>query len=157
MTVVAVVLIASGLFFLAVSAWGLVRFPDFYTRAHVVAKSETFGIVLVIAGVIVHHEFGEGTTRLVLLLLFSAIANPTAIHALARASYMEDGASADALYFPTEDSDSDRAGARERGGSPAGAVTGEAAPSGAAPGADPGRAEPGDAASGEQRDGRHRR
>jgi multicomponent Na+:H+ antiporter subunit G len=156
MTVVAAVFIASGLFFLAVSAWGLVRFPDFYTRAHVVAKSETFGIVLVIAGVIVHHEFGEGTTRLVLLLLFSAIANPTAIHALARASYMEDGASADALFFPTEDSDADRADARERGGPPASAVAGEPGPGDAAPGAIPGRGEPGDAGSGEPR-GRHRR
>jgi multicomponent Na+:H+ antiporter subunit G len=88
-TIVAVALITAGLFFLGVSAFGLVRFPDFYTRAHVVAKSETLGMILVIGGVMVHHGFGSGTWRLALLLLFAMVANPTAIHALARAYHLQ--------------------------------------------------------------------
>jgi multicomponent Na+:H+ antiporter subunit G len=87
MTLVAVLLILAGLFFLGVSAFGLVRFPDFYTRAHVVAKSETLGMILVILGIIVHHRFGAGTPRLLLLVGFALIANATAIHALARAAH----------------------------------------------------------------------
>jgi multicomponent Na+:H+ antiporter subunit G len=89
-SVLAIILILSGLFFLAVSAFGLLRFPDFYTRAHVVAKSETLGVILVISGIMVHHRFGEGTWRLVLLLAFAMVANPTAIHALSRAAHSED-------------------------------------------------------------------
>jgi multicomponent Na+:H+ antiporter subunit G len=87
MTAVSVPLIVAGLFFLGVSAFGLVRFPDFYTRAHVVAKSETLGMILVILGVIAHHRFGQGTPKLVLLVAFALVANSTAIHALARAAH----------------------------------------------------------------------
>lgn len=86
MSVLAVVSIVAGLFFLFVSAFGLVRFPDFFTRAHVVAKSETLGMILVIAGIMFHHRFESGTWRLLLLILFAMVANPTAIHALARAA-----------------------------------------------------------------------
>jgi multicomponent Na+:H+ antiporter subunit G len=85
-TVIAVVLITSGAAFLAVSAVGLVRFPDFYTRAHAVAKSETLGILLVVAGLMVHHGLGPGAGRLVLVLVFALVANPTAMHALARSA-----------------------------------------------------------------------
>jgi multicomponent Na+:H+ antiporter subunit G len=95
-SIVAVSLIVAGLFFLMVSAFGLVRFPDFYTRAHVVAKSETLGMIFVILGVMVHHRFAEGSLRLLLLVAFAAIANPTAIHALARAAHSED----DGRYDP---------------------------------------------------------
>jgi multicomponent Na+:H+ antiporter subunit G len=85
-TAVAVALITAGAAFLAVSAVGLVRFPDFYTRAHAVAKSETLGILLVVVGLAVHHELGPGTGRLVLVLVFALVANPTAMHALARSA-----------------------------------------------------------------------
>jgi multicomponent Na+:H+ antiporter subunit G len=84
--IVTVVVVGCGVFFLGVSAFSIVRFPDFFTRAHVVAKSETLGVMLVIVGVIVHHRGGEGTARLLLLGTFAMIANATAIHALARAA-----------------------------------------------------------------------
>lgn len=87
MTAVAVVLVGAGTFFLGVSALGVLRFPDFYTRAHVVGKSETLGIMLVIAGLIVHEGLSPATPRLVIVLVFALIANPTAIHALARAAH----------------------------------------------------------------------
>lgn len=86
MTVVAIFLITAGTGFLGVSALGLIRLPDFYTRAHVVGKSETLGIMLVVLGLIVHAGLGPVTLRLVFVLAFAMIANPTAIHALARAA-----------------------------------------------------------------------
>jgi multicomponent Na+:H+ antiporter subunit G len=86
MTALAIALIATGVAFLAVSALGLVRFPDFYTRAHVVAKSETLGIILVVGGVLSHEGLTRGSLRLLVLLVVIAIANPTAVHALARAA-----------------------------------------------------------------------
>ena len=50
MTVLAVVLILGGAFFLTVSSIGLIRLPDFYSRNHAVGKSETLGAMLVILG-----------------------------------------------------------------------------------------------------------
>jgi multicomponent Na+:H+ antiporter subunit G len=81
---IAVLLILFGTAFLAVSAVGLIRFPDFWTRAHAVAKAETLGLVLVIGGLVVLHRLGPGSFQLVMIAVFSLLLNPTAIHALAR-------------------------------------------------------------------------
>jgi multicomponent Na+:H+ antiporter subunit G len=87
MTIVSTVLISLGLFFLAVSAVGLLRLPDLYTRAHAVAKSETLGLLLIFGGLFFRPELDpEAGIRLALVLVFSLIANPTAVHALVRAA-----------------------------------------------------------------------
>jgi multicomponent Na+:H+ antiporter subunit G len=103
MSVLSTVLISVGLFFLTISAVGLLLFPDFYTRAHVVAKSETLGIVLVIVGIVAGEGFGGGSWRLLLLVVFAAVANPTAIHALARAYATELDPTPDEIELPVPD------------------------------------------------------
>jgi multicomponent Na+:H+ antiporter subunit G len=90
-TAVALVVVLVGVFFMAVSAFGLVRFPDFYTRAHVVAKSESLGVAMVIAGMVLYHRGADGTVKLLALVAFALVANATAIHALARAHRLEHG------------------------------------------------------------------
>jgi len=82
--VVAATLLVAGTGFLAVSAIGIARFPDFWTRAHAVAKAETLGLVLAFAGLVVLNRAGPGSVQLVLIAAFSLLVNPTAIHALAR-------------------------------------------------------------------------
>jgi multicomponent Na+:H+ antiporter subunit G len=91
----AAILLVSGTAFLAISAIGLVRFPDFWTRAHAVAKAETLGLVLTFLGLILLNRFGPGSLQLALIAGFSLLVNPTAIHALARSARQrvaEDGA-----------------------------------------------------------------
>ena len=46
----AVTFMTMGGLFLAISSIGLLRLPDFYTRAHAVGKSETLGSILVLGG-----------------------------------------------------------------------------------------------------------
>jgi multicomponent Na+:H+ antiporter subunit G len=85
--VVSTVLMLIGLFFLVVSAVGLDRLPEVYTRAHAVAKSETLGLLLVFSGLFFRPELDAPTAvRLAFVLIFSVIANPTAVHALVRAA-----------------------------------------------------------------------
>jgi multicomponent Na+:H+ antiporter subunit G len=88
--VVAIALIAAGVAFLLSSALGLLRLPTFYARAHAVGKSETVGAVLVLAGLAVEHGAQQASAKLVLILVFAFIANPTAVHALARAARFVD-------------------------------------------------------------------
>jgi multicomponent Na+:H+ antiporter subunit G len=82
--VVAAALMVTGVGFIGVTALALVRFPDFWTRAHAVAKAETMGLVLVLAGLIVHHRFGPGSMTMLLVAVFALLVNPTALHSLAR-------------------------------------------------------------------------
>ena len=86
--VVSNLIVSVGVVFLAVSAIGLLRLPGLYTRAHAVAKSETLGLLLVFGGLLLRPELDLGAgARLALVFVFSAIANPTAVHALVRAAH----------------------------------------------------------------------
>lgn len=87
MNIIAGILIAAGLFFLAVSCVGLVRLPDFYTRNHAAGKSGTLGAILVLVGLAVYNGFDITVLRLFIILLFFAVTSPTATHAVARAAY----------------------------------------------------------------------
>lgn len=84
--VAAAVLVVSGVAFLGVSALGLWRFPDFWTRAHALAKAESLGVVLILSGLVVFERAGPGSLQMALIAGFSLLVNPTAIHALARAA-----------------------------------------------------------------------
>lgn len=87
MIIVSYVLMISGLFFIVVSAIGLLRLPEIYTRAHAVAKSETLGLLLVLVALFFRPELElAAVPRLVLVIVFSLVANPTAVHALVRAA-----------------------------------------------------------------------
>jgi multicomponent Na+:H+ antiporter subunit G len=87
MTVVAIILMLGGAFFLTVSCIGLIRLPDFYTRNHAVGKSETLGIILTLLGLIVYNGWAITSLKVFIILLFVGIANPTATHALLKAAF----------------------------------------------------------------------
>ncbi len=84
--VVAIILILTGVFFLAVSALGLLRLPDFYARTHAVGKSETLGSILVLSGLAVYNGWELSTIKILLIVFFVLIVNPTATHAISRAA-----------------------------------------------------------------------
>lgn len=86
-TVAGVLLIALGVAFTVIGHLGLLRLPDFYTRAHAASKPDTMGVVLTMAGLAVLH--GVATTtgiKLMLIAIFVAIANPVAVHVLSRSA-----------------------------------------------------------------------
>jgi multicomponent Na+:H+ antiporter subunit G len=118
MIVVSTALMLAGAVFLVVSAVGLARLPEVYTRAHAVAKSETLGLLLVFAGLFFRPELdAPGAVRLAAILLFSIVANPTAVHALVRAARRDGVASwrSSALTVPSgEHSSGPRTDGEER-------------------------------------------
>jgi len=84
----AVGFIVGGVFFLMVGSIGLIRLPDFYSRSHATAKSDTLGIMLVIFGLIIYEGLSLNSAKLLIILTFVALTNPTATHALARAAFL---------------------------------------------------------------------
>ena len=52
--VVTVFLLGSGLSFMLIGAWGVVRLPDAYHRLHASSKCSTLGLFGMLAGAVVH-------------------------------------------------------------------------------------------------------
>jgi multicomponent Na+:H+ antiporter subunit G len=66
---------------------GMLRFPDFYTRAHAATMVSIGGFTLALLGIGMQNLFGIYFTKIVLVLVVNLITNPTATHALADAAY----------------------------------------------------------------------
>ncbi len=79
--------LAAGIFFFSVGTVGLLRFPDVYTRMHATTKCDTLGIGLILFGLCLHAGLSFETAKLLLIVLFVWITNPTATHVIARATY----------------------------------------------------------------------
>ncbi|MBT2583641.1 Na+/H+ antiporter subunit G [Planococcus sp. ISL-109] len=85
-----IVLISIGVLFSGVTALGLIRLPDVYTRTHAASKSSTLGVLSVLLGTFIHFWFNEGifNTQMVIAIAFLFITQPVAGHLIGRASYM---------------------------------------------------------------------
>lgn len=81
------IFIIVGCFLIFVSAIGLIRMPGFYTRIHAAGKTDTLGQILILTGLILYKGFSLVSVKLLFILAFVFIANPTATHALAQAAY----------------------------------------------------------------------
>lgn len=83
-------LLVAGAIACMIGGFGILRMPDFYTRTHAASITDTAGMALMMAGLIVQAGFTLVTAKLVLIVLFLLITSPTASHALARAA-LHDG------------------------------------------------------------------
>lgn len=79
--------IICGLFFMVVGALGLLRLPDFYTRAHASGKCDTLGEGLMLVGFMLYGGATLISLKLLLLVIFIFISSPTAVHALVNVAY----------------------------------------------------------------------
>ncbi len=86
MSIAGTTLASVGLFFMLVTAVGLLRLPDFFTRVHAVSKTETLGISLVLLGLIFHEGATLVSLKLGLAMGFVFLANPVGSHLLTRSA-----------------------------------------------------------------------
>ena len=72
-----------------ISAFGIIRFPDVYSRAHAATKSSTLAVLLTLFGAFIYFWISEGiiSVRLILGIIFVYITSPTAGHLIIRAAY----------------------------------------------------------------------
>ncbi|WP_235525042.1 monovalent cation/H(+) antiporter subunit G [Planococcus glaciei] len=85
-----IILISVGVIFSVVTALGLVRLPDVYTRTHAASKSSTLGVMCILGGTFIHFWLREDhfNPQLVIAIAFLFITSPVAGHLIGRASYM---------------------------------------------------------------------
>ena len=98
-TAIVIGLTVAAVFFTFVGAVGLLRLPDVYTRAHAASKADTLGAGFAVAAVAIHFGVQIVVVKMLLLLVFIYITNPTASHAISRAAYLQDAP----VWIRTED------------------------------------------------------
>ena len=87
--IIMVTLAAIGVFFMFVSAIGIVRLPDVYARMHAAGKASTLGVACILA--VAGWQFGQGEMfRMIILVALFFITAPIATTTMARAAYRTD-------------------------------------------------------------------
>jgi multicomponent Na+:H+ antiporter subunit G len=81
----AIFLLVGGVFTL-IGSIGIVRMPDVFTRLHAAGITDTLGAAGVLLGLALQAGFSLLLVKLLLMLVFLLLLNPTACHALARAA-----------------------------------------------------------------------
>ncbi|MBT0993667.1 monovalent cation/H(+) antiporter subunit G [Cellulomonas sp. DKR-3] len=109
----AICLLGGALMVLAAGA-GVLRFPDLLSRMHAGTKPQTFGLILVLAGLALRLRSGGAVWALVLVAVFGLLTAPVAAHMVGRAGYRTGKVRSDLLVTDELTHDLDQA--RERDG-----------------------------------------
>lgn len=73
--------------FLGISGgFGILRFPDFFTRLHAAGVTDTLCAALILLGLMMQAGWGLVAVKLLFIILFLSFTSPVAAHALARAA-----------------------------------------------------------------------
>jgi multicomponent Na+:H+ antiporter subunit G len=72
-----------------ISALGILRLPDVYTRSHAASKTSTLGVTLVLLGTFLYFWITKDhfNSRLILAIFFIFMTAPVAGHLISRAAY----------------------------------------------------------------------
>lgn len=86
---VAAILILFGAIVSVISAFGMLRLPDVYTRSHAATKSATLSVLTCLLGAFIYFWVHDGyvSIRLILGIIFVFITAPVAGHLVCRAAY----------------------------------------------------------------------
>lgn len=83
------VFILIGTFFSFLSAIGLIRLPDVYTRSHAASKSTTLGVLCTLFGTFLYFLVSDSyiSVRLILGIFFVFLTAPVSAHMISRSAY----------------------------------------------------------------------
>ncbi|SKB06088.1 monovalent cation/H(+) antiporter subunit G [Aeromicrobium choanae] len=96
-------LLILGAAFALVAAIGVVRFPDVLTRMHAATKPQTFGLLLILAGLALRIESVGDLTLVAVVALFQLLTAPVSAHMVGRAAFRADQVDREALVVDEGD------------------------------------------------------
>ena len=81
----------------------MVRFPDVLTRMHAATKPQTFGLLLILAGLALRIEsLGDLALPVAVVALFQLLTAPVSAHMVGRAAFRADQVDRNALVLSDE-------------------------------------------------------
>lgn len=81
------VFILAGTIFILLSALGIIRMPDLYTRMSATTKASTLGIGLVLTGTVLFWQDAAITFRAAAIIIFLFLTAPVAAHIIGREAW----------------------------------------------------------------------
>lgn len=87
--ILAAIFILVGSVIVFISAIGMIRLPDVYTRSHAASKSSTLGVLSTLVGTLIYFVLADGyfSIRLILGIFFVFLTAPVAAHVISRSAY----------------------------------------------------------------------
>ncbi len=85
--IVSGIILLLGTLFILVSAVGILKMPDLYTRMSATTKASTLGIGLVLIGTSVYWQDFGIASRALAIIVFLFLTAPVAAHIIGRAAY----------------------------------------------------------------------
>ncbi len=87
--IIAAILILIGTFFSFLSAIGILRLPDVYTRSHAASKSTTLGVLCILTGTFLFFLITDYyfSIRLLLGIFFVFLTAPVSAHMICRSAH----------------------------------------------------------------------
>ena len=80
------VFIVTGVIFTLTGTFGVLRFPDVFTRQHAAGMTDTAGAGFIVLGLMLQSGISLNLARLSFILLFLLFTSPIATHATCRAA-----------------------------------------------------------------------
>jgi len=80
------IFIITGSIFAVIGAFGILRFPEFWSRLHAASISDSGGMILLIIGMCLQAGISLITVKLLIIGAFIFVTGPTAAHAIANAA-----------------------------------------------------------------------
>jgi len=78
-----------GSFFILISAIGLIKMPDLFTRMSATTKASTLGVGLVLLGTALFWQDIGISARAIIIVTFLFLTAPVAAHIIGRAAYFD--------------------------------------------------------------------
>jgi multicomponent Na+:H+ antiporter subunit G len=88
--IVTTVFLALGCVVSLTGSLGLMRMPDFYTRLHTAGKTDSFGQLLILVGLVFVTPDLLTQIKLVAVAMILMVVAPTATHAITKAAHLHD-------------------------------------------------------------------
>ena len=82
------ILMMVGCFFVIITGYGLLKFPDIYTRIHAGGMADTLATFLIFGGLALQSGFTLVTVKLIFIVAFLFLTSPTSTYALAQATFV---------------------------------------------------------------------
>jgi multicomponent Na+:H+ antiporter subunit G len=121
-SIIIYIILAIGVFFNILGGFGLLRFPDVYTRLHAGTKCTTFGSIFICGSVILiglkmwYNGSTDGSVlaiHSIAALIAILLTNPTGAHAIARAAHKSGVAPVNAVVDDLKNKKSKRTSKKE--------------------------------------------